>query len=222
MERNRGTVNRQYDASKRRARANATRAAIVETAYRLFLAHGYAATTVGRVAADAGVSAETVYKAFGGKPGLVRAIMQRALEGEGPIPAERRSDALHEAERDGRAIIRGWGALAAEVAPRGSPIVLLVRDAVAGNPELVPLRDELDAARMARMTTNARRLADGGHLAPGVDADAAAEVLWIYSSAELYELLVLRRGWTPARYGAFIAEAMIAALLPTAGDRART
>jgi hypothetical protein len=38
-------------------------------------------------------------------------------------------------------------------------------------------------------------------------------VLWSYSSPELYELLVLRRGWTPERYGNFIADAMIAALL---------
>jgi hypothetical protein len=30
----------------------------------------------------------------------------------------------------------------------------------------------------------------------------------------LYKLLVLRRGWPLERYGKFIAEAMIAALLP--------
>ena len=45
--------------------------------------------------------------------------------------------------------------------------------------------------------------------------DAATDVLWTYSSPELYELLVLRRGWSVERYGRFIADAMIAALLPT-------
>jgi hypothetical protein len=38
--------------------------------------------------------------------------------------------------------------------------------------------------------------------------------MWTYSSPELYELLVLGRGWPTERYGAFIADAMIAALLP--------
>ena len=38
--------------------------------------------------------------------------------------------------------------------------------------------------------------------------------MWTYSSPELYELLVVTRGWPLERYGAFISEAMIAALLP--------
>lgn len=41
-------------------------------------------------------------------------------------------------------------------------------------------------------------------------------MLWSYSSPELYELLVLRRGWPPDRYGRFVADGMIAALLPNA------
>jgi hypothetical protein len=63
------------------------------------------------------------------------------------------------------------------------------------------------------MTQNARRLRDAGHLRSGITLARAADVLWTFSSPELYELLVLRRGWTPRRYGAFIAEAMIHALL---------
>ena len=39
-------------------------------------------------------------------------------------------------------------------------------------------------------------------------------MLWTYSSPELYELLVLSRGWPAGRYATFIADAMIAALLP--------
>src|SRR5438309_2275859 len=47
----------------------------------------------------------------------------------------------------------------------------------------------------------------------GVTLAHAADVLWSFSSPELYELLVLRRGWTPKRYGRYIADAMIHALL---------
>ena len=63
------------------------------------------------------------------------------------------------------------------------------------------------------MTDNARRLRDAGHLRTGISLAQAADILWTYSSPELYELLILRRGWAPKRYGTFVAEAMIAALL---------
>jgi hypothetical protein len=66
------------------------------------------------------------------------------------------------------------------------------------------------------MTHNAHNLADAGHLRDGITTEHAAEVLWTYSSPELYELLVINRGWPPRNYGAFIADAMIAALLPPA------
>ena len=55
---------------------------------------------------------------------------------------------------------------------------------------------------------------DGGHLRAGITAEKAVEILWTYSSPELYELLVVNRRWPPQEYGTFIADAMIAALLP--------
>jgi AcrR family transcriptional regulator len=160
------------------------------------------------------VSAETIYKAFGGKPGLVRAICEEALGGEGPVPAETRSDDLQASEPDPRKIIRGWGRLSAEVAPRVSPILLLLRAAAFTDPEMASLRAEIEASRLTRMTRNARTLADGGHLRAGITAEYAGEIMWTYSSPELYELLVVTRRWPPQEYGTFIADAMIAALLP--------
>jgi AcrR family transcriptional regulator len=204
---------RSYDASRRRAQAHRNHARIVDGAERLFRRDGYAATTIAAIAADAEVSVDTIYKSFGGKAGLVRAIRIRALEGEGPVPAERRSDALHEGESNPQAIIQAWGALSAEVAPRVSPILLLIRDAAATDPEGRSLLEEMDADRLRRMTKNARRLRDAGHLRAGVTLAHAADVLWSFSSPELYELLVLRRGWTAKRYGRFIADAMTHALL---------
>ena len=113
------------------------------------------------------------------------------------MPAEQRSDQLHERESDPRAIIHAWGALSAEVAPLVSPILLLIRDAAATDPEGRALLEEMDADRLRRMTQNARRLRDAGHLRHGITLAQAADTLWTFSSPELYELLVLRRGWTP-------------------------
>jgi hypothetical protein len=97
--------------------------------------------------------------------------------------------------------------------PRAAPILLLVRAAAATDSELQTLLEELDAARLRRMSDNARRLHHAGHLRPGLTLAQAADVLWTYSSPDLYELLVIRRGMPPEQYGQFIADAMINALL---------
>jgi AcrR family transcriptional regulator len=205
---------RRYDASRRRDQARRRRDLITDTAQRLFLRDGYGPTTVAAIAGQCGVSADTIYKSFGGKPGLVRAIYERALEGEGPVPAERRSDAIQAHERDPRTIIQAWGTFVTEIAPRAAPILLLVRAAGPADAEIRSLLAELDDQRLRRMTDNARRLHDAGHLRRGVTLAYAADVLWTYSSAELYELLVLRRGMPLGQYGRFVTNAMTDALLP--------
>jgi AcrR family transcriptional regulator len=211
---------RPYDSVRRREQARQTREAILDAARRLFLNDGFTPTTIATIAAKAQVSVDTIYKAFGGKPGLVRAICQQALAGEQPVPAEVRSDALHAAGRDPRDIIRGWGVLTTEIAPRVAPILLLVRAAAAADPEMAVLQAELSAQRLERMTHNARNLAAFDHLHEGLTVELAGEIMWTYSSPELYELLVLTRGWPLERYGTFIANAMISALLPAETTRA--
>ena len=110
------------------------------------------------IAAAARVSVETIYKGFGGKPGLVRAIVDQGLAGAGPVPAEQRSDQIRDTEPDPRQILTAWGAFLAEIAPRTAPILLLARDAAASDPELAALLDEVSTARLERMTVNARGL----------------------------------------------------------------
>jgi len=205
---------RRYDSSGRRERARQTRDQITDIARDLFLSGGYADTTVAAIAAAARVSVETIYKGFGGKPGLVRAIIERGLAGEGPIPAEQRSDRIRDTELDPRRILTAWGAFTAELAPRVAPILLLARDAAAGDPELTATLEQVSAARLERMTVNARGLLTAGHIRPGITAGQAADLMWAYTSPELYELLVIRRGWPAEQYGQFIAQALIAALLP--------
>jgi AcrR family transcriptional regulator len=204
---------RRYNASGRQARAARNRAAIIDVAEQQFLENGYATTTIAAIAAEVGVSDHTIYKAFGGKPGLIRAIRERALEGEGPLPAEQRSDQLHDEGRDAPSVIAGWGRLAIEVMPRVAPVLLLIRDAATTDPDVRGLQAEMDADRLRRMTDNARRLRAEGHLRAGLTLTEAADVLWTYSAPELYELLVLRRGWPLARYGTFLTRSMCDALL---------
>jgi len=122
-------------------------------------------------------------------------------------------------EADAREVLRNWGTLTTEVAPRAAPILLLARTAAATDPEMGILLEDVDQARLTRMEQNARTLYDRGELREGVTLEEARDVLWLFSSPELYELLVLKRGWPLERHGRLVAEGMIAALLPSTLDR---
>ena len=204
---------RRYDSSGRQRAADARRRTVLDAAGRRFLRDGYAVTTVASIAGDAGVSVETLYKAFGGKPGLVRALWDTGLVGEGPVHAEIRSDKVSAAETDPRVIIANWARLSTEVAPRVVPVLLLVRTAAATDPDMALLRDELDGERLSRMAHNADALARGGHLRDGITPDQARDVLFTYTTPEIYELLVLRQGWSLADFARFIRQGIAAALL---------
>lgn len=204
---------RPYNAKRRLEQSRNTHNVLLDAALKRFREHGYTVTTIESIASDAAVSEATIYKTYGGKPGIVRALCLRALGGQGPIPAEQRSDALKSSETDPRRVIEGWGRLTAEVAPRVAPILLLLRDAADGDPAAAALHQELDRNRLARMTENARYLVDGGHVRTEIRLSHASDVLWTYSSPELFDLLVRSRQWSLRKYSHFIVDAITSALL---------
>jgi len=205
---------RPYDSSGRLEQARLSREAVLSAAEREFLARGYARTTVARLAQKAKVSVETIYKAFGGKPGLVRALVERGLAGRGPVPAPQRSDAMSAEESDPRRLVGRWGTLTAEVSPLVAPLLLLVREAAASDPELRVVLRDIDQKRLTRMQHNAQVLAARGFLRAGVTPDEAGDLMWTLTAPELYDLLVVRRGWTPEKLGELVTTTLVATLLP--------
>jgi AcrR family transcriptional regulator len=207
---------RPYDSTRRRKQAQETRRAILEAARRLFLKRGYASTTMASVAEGAGVSVEAVYKAFSNKAGLVKAVFDVAIVGDDKaIPMLQRARvARMRTEPDARRKFEMYGEHLAEAGARAGALQLLIRSAADGHPDAAKVWDQMVAEHLTGMTEFARHLHDGEHLRPDLSVDDARDILWTYSSVELYDLLVLRRGWDPERYGGWIAEALIAALLP--------
>jgi AcrR family transcriptional regulator len=204
---------RRYDSSGRQAQARRNRQAILDAAQRQFLEGGYSATTIAAIAREAGVSVETIYKAFGGKPGLVRAIYERGLTGREAVPAFQRADAMRERETDPRTIMRNWGVLTSEVSSMVAPIVRLVRSAAASDPDMAALLDAANHDRDERALHHASFLKERGYLRQGVTLAQATDILWTCTSLELYDLFVLQRGWSLPRYARFLADYMIATLL---------
>src|SRR5689334_17406714 len=102
---------RSYDASRRQEQARQNRLAVLRAAQALFVERGYAKTTMGDVADAAGVSVETVYKAFTNKPGLVKAVFDVAVVGDDEaIPLmEREFVQRNIAEPDPRRKLEAYG-----------------------------------------------------------------------------------------------------------------
>ena len=73
--------------------------------------------------------------------------------------------------------------------------------------------DQVQSERLTGMTAFAAHLDEGGHLRADVSRDEARDVLWTHNSVELWDLLVRQRGWTDDRFGGWIGQQLVAALL---------
>ncbi|TDT78689.1 TetR family transcriptional regulator [Arthrobacter sp. AG258] len=209
---------RGYDARRRQEAAEESRKRVLAESRALFLAKGYGRTTIAAIAHAAGVSKESVYKGFGGKPGLVRAIYEQSLLGSGGPPAEERSDRAKATAVDARELLEQFGRFISEVSPLGSPVYLLIRDAASsGDQDMAALLRHVDDERYQRMLHNAHQVLGRGFLRPGLTAEEVADVFFMSTSAELYETLVLKRGWSAERFGTFMARTLAANLLPPGG-----
>ncbi len=186
-----------------------TRNRILDNAARLMFRDGYAATTMQKVAKHSGVELEVVAKMFASKYQLVRAMRDRALFESARWSAEMRSDAIQARESEPREIFRQWAELAKEVSPRVSPVLLLIRDNAATDRDMADLQRLMDEERLQRMNQNAARFERFG-----IDPARSRDVMWVATSPELYELLVVKRGWSVDAYGAFIEQMLAGTLLP--------
>jgi TetR/AcrR family transcriptional regulator, regulator of autoinduction and epiphytic fitness len=206
---------RAYNSDGRRRRAAANRTAVLDAAHQAFLEHGYAAASVPAIAAAAGVSAEFVYKAFGAKPALLKTVFDRSIAGDDqPVPLQDRPDIQRLAAlTDTSAVLDGYAQFLGQVQVRVAPVHLLARSAAAADPAAAPILEQMNAERLAGMAAMATQLLRLGHVRNGLGRDEVRDILWTFNSPEIYELLVLQRGWSVTRYVEFVRDSLKAALL---------
>ncbi|OBH76519.1 TetR family transcriptional regulator [Mycobacterium scrofulaceum] len=204
---------RRYDSTRRREQAQHNRRAVLAAARRRFLAQGYATTTIAEIARDAGVSVETVYKAFSTKAGVLKALFDVSVAGDDePIPMVERDVIQNVANAtDAAEKLELYAKHLAASMPRSAPVQLLARDGAAVSPDAAEVWKQIRDETLTGMTMFASDLARTGQLR--VSARQARDILWTYHAPELYELLVLERGWSVTRYGKFVAQAWVDALL---------
>ena len=113
-------VKKPYKSTLRTAQARATRRAIVDAAARLFIEHGYGATTVNAIAEAAGVSRKTVFTSVSGKVEALKLAIDWAVAGDDePVPLIDRPHvkAAH-TEPDARRILADYARNVREISAR--------------------------------------------------------------------------------------------------------
>ncbi len=141
-----------------------TRAAVMQAVVGELADHGYAGTTIERVAARAGIAKTTIYRRWGGLDGLLADLMAERAAQDIPVPDEGSLDA------DLRALARGVVASVRDPAIRGA-FGAMVAGAVQ-NPSAREVLARFLAARTATMTVIIDRATARGEVPPGIDAAA--------------------------------------------------
>jgi AcrR family transcriptional regulator len=197
-------------------RTRLARRAVVDAARTLFLERGYAATTVEAISADSDVPPATVYRLFSSKRGILKALLDVSIVGDDDsVPlAERPHVRSLLADSDPRNMVGTLVHVAGDINARTAAIYRILTSAAASDADAATLVDELTRQRHQGQAKVARALAQRKALRPTLRESDAKDIIHALVSPELYRLLVLDRGWPPAKYEKWLTNTLTDQLLP--------
>lgn len=205
-------------ATWRQQQAAETRRQIVRTARRLFVASGYAGTTVEVIAAEAGVALATVYKAFGTKAAIARELNDLIDEEAATAGFTERI----EAETDPAKLLRLTVALNRSLHEHCGDIIAVVRSAAAVDATLASVYAEGTRRHDDGVRWLISKLKAASALAPGLTTTQAVGLLSTLCSVEAFADLTVRHGWTAAQCEDWTTGALSQLLLNPAANRTAT
>jgi TetR/AcrR family transcriptional regulator of autoinduction and epiphytic fitness len=207
---------RSYDATSRRARAEAerraTRRRVVGAARRLFVEKGYVATTIADIAEEAGVAIQSVYKSGRSKADLLHAAVDLAVAGddEDALLTDRPPFAAIGEEPDAHRQVQMVARLIADVQTRSAPMQHAYRQAAAVDAAVAASLDETLRRRRETFATVIAMIPVARLRHP---PDESVDTAWAIGSSEVFLLLQRVRGWDGERYRAWLTQTLERALL---------
>ncbi len=216
-----GRVKRAYRSPLRAEQARQTRRRILDSAQRLFLDHGYAATSVGAVASAAEVAQDTVYSLFGSKRNLLKELMDLVVGGDDSDVrvVDRSEPQLVRNERDQRRQLAMFAAGIVHRIEAARPLDDILRSAAEVDAEVAALREDLQLRqRRSAMGIVAGWVAENGRLRDGLTVNDAADIMWTLTSPEVHRLLRDGRRWSRARFARWLEDTLVRTLLPDQGS----
>ena len=211
------TSKREYDSSRRQAQAKETRRYILEAARKLFTERGYAGATAEAVAAEAGVSAQTIYAIFKNKKKLLVSLMNvspaTGMEDHTPMSERAHVQAVGQ-EHDQRRQLQMFAQVVASNLNQVAGVFEVIADAARIEPDFERIVQKLNKQRLEHMTFAVQQIAANGPFRVNMDETHARDIVWTLTSGEVFLLLTRDRGWSKEQYADWLADMLIRALLP--------
>jgi AcrR family transcriptional regulator len=209
-------ASRPYHSPKRAQAALERRRRMREAAERLFMRDGYQPTTMLRIAAEAGVAEKTLYLAYPSKATLLDEIIRVAVRGDdGDQPLAGRSPWTEMlAAASIPEVVSRFAAGCAALMSRAAQALWLGEANAASDHQLLEARDRGHANTRTDMAELAVAIARRGGLAPDIDIDHAAAILFaICANETIYLRLIDECGWAPDHYAELIEKLLTALVL---------
>ena len=207
---------RTYDSSRRQAQANETRRHILEAARKLFIERGYAGATAEAIAADAGVSVQTIYAIFKNKKRILVSLMNvsptTGIEDHTPMFERANVQAVAQ-ERDQRRQLQMFAEVVAGNLDQVAAVFEIMTEAAKIEPEFERIVQKLNKQRLEHMIFAVRDFATNGSFRDNMDRAHARDIVWTLTSGEVFLLLTRDRGWSKEKYAEWLADMLIRALL---------
>jgi AcrR family transcriptional regulator len=200
---------RAYDSAGRGAAAQKTRERVLAAARRLYSTRPVETVTIAAIAEAAGVSASTIYATFTSRDGILRALMEAALFG----PHYAAATARLTGETDPIRSLALSASVARAIYEGESRALGRLRDMAAGSVALRAIEQEFEQLRYRQQEERVTRLFAAGKARPGLRPEEARRVLWMYTSRDVYRMLVTEGGWTPDAYEQWLAGTIRQALV---------
>jgi len=191
----------------------------MDVAHDLFIAQGYAGTTIADIARGADVSVETIYSGFGNKAALLRKIWYARFRGDEQDVRLLDRPEIQEmlAEPDLVVRLHRHAFVVTPIFRRFVPLQRALEAAAASEPSAADMVAEYDAGRLDASTHYAKAAKKTGQLA--VSAAECRDIFSATLDGTLWHRLVYEGGWSDKRFAAFLGEVWVSVLTHSAPSR---
>ena len=195
-------------------RARQTRQRMLNSARELFLTDGYAATTMERIADDAGVAVQTLYYTFRTKGHLLREVVEVTAAGEQDAPRVPERAWVQEmlTARSAQRVLALAVEHGADIFVRAAPLWPIVAAAASD-----PVRRAVLARRCGRSArwagADGRPAERAGRATSGLDPARATDLVVVLFGHDVFTSLVTEAGWEVLEYKAWLFTALVQQLL---------
>ena len=203
------TQKRRYISKRRERTAEATRVRVLDAAKTLFARHGIDRVTIEQIGEKAGAATSTVYALYKSKDGILQTIMREALFGE----RFRSAQAVMDGVTDSAVLVALTAHVAKAIYVSESAELGLIRGASAFSPALRKIEAEFENIRFEMQRERVRLLFSQSKAKKGLELSKAQRIMWMYTSRDVYRMLVEEGGWTPEQYQQWLSTTLVEALV---------